>query len=396
MHIGFLIPTSLEADNVPPSVYGISAIGYGAGKVAACSAAADLIFNKHCDTIIIWGLAGGLSYKAEVGNIIIGDKVAYRDYNVAPLMDSTGVGWVQEFAENLFVKLDEDLRDKLLIHARNLFPGHTVVSGNICSGDQFINYTPDTQLNRIEEESDAVDMESAAVVHFCHNIDPSIKVGIVRVISDNANVKADIDFNKFLSEFAKMNCELNFLKYCLEDTSFNQFKDAIKTYPDFPTKGVSFKDMWGIFADDKTFHSVCYLMYDHLKNQIPDVKINKVAGIESRGFIIGHELARMLNVPFIPLRKKGKLPGTVISTNATTEYSNVSLEIKIDSLEDDDNVVVVDDVLATGGTLVAAKNLIELSGGKCVYAAVIGKISGLNGTHVLKDNKIPFGYLTEL
>lgn len=396
MNIGFLIPTSLEAQNIPQSIQHITCAGYGAGKVAACSAAADLIFNKHCNTIIIWGLAGGLSCTAEVGTIVVGDKVAYRDYNIAPLMDSTGVGWVQEFAENLFVKLDEDLRDKLLIHARNLFPGHTVMSGTICSGDQFVNYTPDTQLNRIEEESDAVDMESAAVVHFCHNIDPSIKVGIVRVISDNANVKADIDFNKFLSEFAKMNSELGGLKYCLEDTNFGQLKNAIKTYPDFPVKGVLFKDMWDIFADDKIFHSVCYLMYDHLKNQIPDVKINKVAGIESRGFIIGHELARMLNVPFIPLRKKGKLPGTVISTTATTEYSNVSLEIKIDSIEDNDNVVVVDDVLATGGTLIAAKNLIELNDGKCVCAAVIGIISKLNGINILKDNNITCTYLIDL
>lgn len=393
MHIGFLIPTDLEANNIPQSIQHITCAGYGAGKVAACSAAADLIFNKHCDTIIIWGLAGGLSDRAQVGTVIVGDKVAYRDYNIAPLMNSTGIGWVQNFAENIFVDLDSDLRDKLVEKLSILFPDNKILTGNICSGDQFVTYTQDTELNRVEKESDAVDMESAAVVHFCHNL--NVKVGIVRIISDNANKHADIDFNKFLAEFARMNQQLDTLKYYVEDANTSSIKAAIKTYPDFPVKGVSFKDLWPIFSDKELFNKSCYLLYDDLKYQVSQ-PITKVVGIESRGFILGHELSRMLNVPFVPLRKKGKLPGTVISTDATTEYSNVSLEVQIDSIEDNDNVVVVDDVLATGGTLLAAKNLIELNGGVCVHASVIGLIGGLHGIDILKENKITFTYLVEL
>ncbi|MBO4632185.1 MAG: 5'-methylthioadenosine/S-adenosylhomocysteine nucleosidase, partial [Lentisphaeria bacterium] len=208
MRIGFLVPTDLESKNLHQKNEHVTCAGYGAGKVAACSAAAELVFDKYCDTIIVWGLAGGLSRRVNINDIVIGSRVAYRDYNISPLFNSTGVGWVDHFSENVFVELDPGLRSMLKEQVRKVFPDRNVLDGTICTGDQFVEFKPGDSLNRVERESDVVDMESAAVVHFCHNLKRKVKVGIVRVISDNADHNANLDFNAFLNAFGEMNGKL--------------------------------------------------------------------------------------------------------------------------------------------------------------------------------------------
>lgn len=403
MRVGFIVPTELEAVNFNVYNKHVSCVGYGAGKVAACSAAATLIFEKKCDTIIVWGLAGGMSERVSVNDIVIGESVAYRDYNIAPLMNSTGLGYVPGFSENgSWVALDKELNGNLTAVLKETFKGRNVVSdGKICTGDQFVQHSSRETCNDIEKEADAVDMESAAVVHFCENLNKfsgmNLKVGIVRVISDNADHSAHVDFEKFLKEFSELNKDIYFVrKTLLEKTwDLSDIDAAIKDYQGFPTKGVLFKDIWGIMKDRKVFECVCYKMYDLFNIEFNGAKITKVAGIESRGFLFGFEIAKMFGVPFVPVRKAGKLPGEVFGEEYNTEYSITKLEIQKESFEPIDKVLLVDDIVATGGSLVAAKKAIEKTGASCRHCLTFGRIKTLDCDRALRDNGLFATYLKD-
>ena len=398
MRIGFIIPTDLESANLNHLNEHVTCAGFGAGKAAACAAAAKLVFEKHCDTIIVWGLAGGLSHRVNVGDIVVGSSVAYRDYNIYPLCGSTGLGWVWNFAEKSpFVELDAELRQMLATQLRKLFPDHRILEGKVCSGDQFVELKPGDTRNRVEAEADIVDMESTAVAHFCHTLDRNIKVGIVRVISDNADHNANVDFKAFLSSFHEMNSKLYQLRSGLigEDGD-REILDAIQDYPDFPVKGVLFKDIWGILYDRDVFDGACHKLYDLFNTRHPDAAITKVAGVESRGFIFGFELAKLFGVPFVPLRKRGKLPGDVVSHTYKTEYSESCLEGQRAAFASGDRVLLVDDIIATGGSLLAAQNVIKQCGAKCGYCLALGQISGLDGAKLLDSHGISATYLLEL
>ncbi len=399
MRIGFIVPTDLESRNLPAENAHVTCAGRGAGKVAACSAAADLIFNKHCDTIILWGLAGALSPELRVGDIVIGSRVAYRDYNVYPLLGSTGVGWVAGFSENLFAELDPSLRASLKKHLSRLFPERNICEATICSGDQFVSLKPGDEKNRIEKESDAVDMESVAVAHFCQSLNRGIKVGIVRVISDNADHNAGVDFKSFLDSFAEMNGKMFELRRgLLADcpAEADEILGAIQDFQDSPVPGVLFKDIWGILRDRNTLESACYRMYDKFHLENPGKTVTKVAGVESRGFIFGAALAGMFGVPFVPLRKKGKLPGEVLSDTYKTEYSESTLEAQKAAFRADDRVLLVDDIIATGGSLLAARNVIRKCGAECTCCLALGQIRTLDGTGFLRKNGMSVTYLLDL
>lgn len=389
MRAGFIVPTSLEANNFNKYDLHVSSIGYGAGKAVAEHAAADLIFNKKCDTIIVWGLAGGLSERVKVGDIVIGESTAYRDYNIAPLMNSNGLGYVQGFAENTpWATLDRELNNLLRKALEETFPNNRIITdGKICTGDQFVQHISRDKYNEIEKNADAVDMESMAVVHFCENINihsnKNIKVGIVRVISDNADNDAHTGFDAFLKSFSDMNSKSFDIRQFLLEKGWNndmaEILGVVKDYNDFPRKGVLFKDIWGVFKNHTIFDNVCHKMFDLFNIYCCDIKITKLAGIESRGFILGYELSRMFGVPFVPVRKAGKLPGTVSGEEYKTEYSSTKLEVQNDMFYRNDNVLLVDDILATGGTLIAAKKAIEKTGAACNHSIVFGRIAALNG-----------------
>lgn len=386
MRIGFIVPTEFESVNLPELNSHVTCAGVGAGKAAGCAAAAKLIFDKHCDTIIIWGLAGALSNRVHVGDIVVASQVAYRDFNIAPLSNSTGVGYVADFAENVFVGLDKNLHSLLTAELKKIFPDRNVMDGIACSGDQFTQFAPGEERNRVEAKADTVDMESAAVAHFCHLIDPKIKVGIIRIVSDNADHNANIDFTAFLNSFAQMNGKLFELRQALlADSDNSEITSAIIDYPDFPVKGVLFRDIWGIICDQEIFNSACNKLFDLFNTKYPNAGITKIAGIESRGFIFGFELAKIFGVPFVPLRKKGKLPGEVVADTYQTEYSESCLEGQKSAFTDDDNVLLVDDIIATGGSLLAARNVIIKCGAKCRHTLALGLIDGLKGVELLES-----------
>ena len=160
-----------------------------------------------------------------------------------------------------------------------------------------------------------------------------------------------------------------------------QIKNAVRDVADFPAKGVIFKDITPLLSDMNLYNKIIDALADNFINK----GITKVAGLESRGFIFGISLAQKLNVPFVPIRKEGKLPYKKISVDYQLEYGKATVEIHEDAVTENDNVLIVDDLLATGGTAKAAISLIKKLKGKVAACAFVIELSFLNGKDSLKD-----------
>lgn len=157
-------------------------------------------------------------------------------------------------------------------------------------------------------------------------------------------------------------------------------KSKIRTIPDFPKKGIMFRDITPLLADAAAFREVIRQFLSHYK----DRGITVVASAESRGFIFGSVLAYELGIAFVPLRKPGKLPFRKIRQEFQTEYSTDAFEIHEDAIRKGDKVLIVDDLIATGGTSKAAASLVEKLGGKVAGFAFLIELSFLNGRKKLE------------
>ena len=134
-----------------------------------------------------------------------------------------------------------------------------------------------------------------------------------------------------------------------------EYNKFIRNIPDFPKKGIVFKDITPLLSNKKSYNS----LMNAIKTRYKDYKIDKVVGIEARGFILGSALAILLNCGFTPIRKKGKLPFKTFSETYDLEYGKDTLEIHKDAFNKNDNIIIVDDVLATGGTIKASFKLLQ-------------------------------------
>jgi len=161
-------------------------------------------------------------------------------------------------------------------------------------------------------------------------------------------------------------------------------KDSIRTVPDWPVKGVMFRDITTLLQNPASLRAACDLLYDHYKT----MNIDKIVGIDARGFIFGAVLAYKLNIGFVPVRKKGKLPHKTISAEYSLEYGSDIVEMHEDALEKGEKVVLVDDLIATGGTIAAAAALVEKLGGEIIECAFIIELPDLRGREKIKNHKI--------
>jgi len=152
-------------------------------------------------------------------------------------------------------------------------------------------------------------------------------------------------------------------------------KSVIRTIPNWPKRGVMFRDITTLLKDAKAFNYVVEKFYERYKN----IDIDLVAGIESRGFIFGGALASRLHKGFIPIRKEGKLPHKTEKESYELEYGRATVEVHVDAIPNGAKVRLVDDLIATAGTLVAAIGLIEKLGGEVVECAVIIELPDLHG-----------------
>lgn len=161
-------------------------------------------------------------------------------------------------------------------------------------------------------------------------------------------------------------------------------KDYVRSIPDFPSKGIIFRDITTILQDKDALK----LAIDEMQKSLENVDFDVVVAAESRGFILGMPIAYNLNKAFVPIRKKGKLPYETISESYNLEYGTATLEIHKDSIKPGQKVVVIDDLIATGGTIEAMIKLVERLGGKVVKVTCLIDLPDLKGKERLKNYDI--------
>jgi adenine phosphoribosyltransferase len=160
----------------------------------------------------------------------------------------------------------------------------------------------------------------------------------------------------------------------------NTVKDYIRTIVDFPHEGILFRDVTTLFADARGFR----MAIDQLLTPYAGMRIDKVVGLEARGFILGGAVAHQLSCGFVPIRKKGKLPGRTIAQGYTLEYGEAVMEVHDDALQAGEKVLLVDDLLATGGTAEAGIKLVERLGAEVIGCAFVVDLPDLGGRRKLE------------
>lgn len=158
-------------------------------------------------------------------------------------------------------------------------------------------------------------------------------------------------------------------------------KSVIRTIPDYPKPGIMFRDITTLLTDARGFRRAV----DELVQPLAGAKIDKVAGIEARGFILGGAIAHQLSVGFVPIRKKGKLPFETMSESYELEYGVDEVEIHVDAIEKDDRILLVDDLIATGGTAGAAIKLLERAGAVIELCSFVVDLPELGGAAKLRE-----------
>lgn len=163
-----------------------------------------------------------------------------------------------------------------------------------------------------------------------------------------------------------------------------KLEEYVRTIPDFPEEGIMFRDVTSVIQDKDGFK----MAVDSMMENIKDIDFDVVVGLESRGFIFGAPIAYNLDKPFVLVRKKGKLPCETIEESYDLEYGSAIVEMHTDSIKTGDKVVIVDDLIATGGTCEAAIKLVERLGGKVVALDFLIELEGLNGREKLKGYEV--------
>jgi adenine phosphoribosyltransferase len=159
------------------------------------------------------------------------------------------------------------------------------------------------------------------------------------------------------------------------------FKQHIRVVPDFPQPGISFKDITTLLNDGEKYR----MAINEIKDMISHLKIDLIAGPEARGFVVGAPLAYALGVGFVPIRKKGKLPFSTIDVNYGLEYGQDTLSMHTDAIKPGQNVLIADDLLATGGTICSSIELVQKLGGNVIGTAFMIELAELHGRDKLKD-----------
>ena len=386
----------------------------GVGKVNASVCAQLMIDKFSISALIHTGVAGALNPSLNISDIVISKQSMHHDMDARPLGFERGripFSNMKAFkaADHLVELASSSARDSHL----------ESIEGTMLTGDQFIADPNAVLALRKELGGECVDMESAAVAHTCtlNNV-PHV---IIRSISDKADFSASSDFAKTCSTAAKnsfmlvgaMASKLALVeKDATSKTAINEkdilapklavkekdtlasklaikentsaskiyLKGKIRTVPHWPKQGVMFRDITTLLKDREGFAGVLGTLSERYKGEGIDV----VVAIESRGFIIGGALAHKLGIGFVPIRKKGKLPSKTVSATYSLEYGTDTIEIHEDAICRGDRVLLVDDLIATGGTALAACELVKKLGGSIIECCFIIDLPELGGRKKLE------------
>ena len=166
--------------------------------------------------------------------------------------------------------------------------------------------------------------------------------------------------------------------------SCEYIKSKVRSIPNWPIKGVIFRDITTLLQDPKAFKEICQIFYNRYANQ----KVDRIVGIDARGFLFGSVLAVELGIGFVPIRKNGKLPYKTISESYTLEYGEETIEIHEDAIDRGDRIVIIDDLMATGGTIAASAALVEKLGGDILECAFVIELPDLKGREKMGDRNL--------
>ncbi len=174
-------------------------------------------------------------------------------------------------------------------------------------------------------------------------------------------------------------------------TAADYIKSHIRTVPDWPSAGVQFRDITPLLSNPRVFR----VLIDQFVHRYFDAKPTAIAGLDARGFIIGSVLAYELNIGFIPIRKKGKLPFTTVEETYELEYGSATVEMHTDAVKPGDRIVLIDDLIATGGTMMAGAKLLQRLGALVVEGAAIVDLPELGGSQRLQQSGLPLFTLVD-
>ena len=172
---------------------------------------------------------------------------------------------------------------------------------------------------------------------------------------------------------------------CANPSPVETIRAHIRTVPDWPAPGVQFRDITPLLSTPRVFR----VLIDEFVHRYFDVKPDAIAGLDARGFIIGSVVAYELNIGFVPIRKKGKLPFTTVQESYELEYGSATVEMHTDAVKPGDRVVLIDDLIATGGTMMAGRRLLERLGATVVEGAAIVDLPELGGSARLRAAGLP-------
>ena len=170
-------------------------------------------------------------------------------------------------------------------------------------------------------------------------------------------------------------------------------RDHIRTVPDWPAPGVQFRDITPLLQNPRVFR-VLIDQFVH-RYMAPELRPDVVAGIDARGFFLGAVVAYELNIGFVPIRKKGKLPYATVAESYELEYGSATVEIHTDAVQPDNRVLLIDDLIATGGTMMAGKRLLEKLGARVIEGAAIVDLPELGGSTALRATGLPLFTLVD-
>ncbi len=170
----------------------------------------------------------------------------------------------------------------------------------------------------------------------------------------------------------------------MADDIIAKLRAAVRDVPDFPKPGIVFKDITPLLSDGALFRNAIDLFLERCRS----LKIDKIVGIDARGFLFGSAVAYELGVGFVPLRKKGKLPYKTESATYSLEYGEAAMELHVDAIEPGEKIVLIDDLLATGGTSASAVMLIEKIGGELLEAMFLIELEFLHGRAKLPSTEV--------
>ena len=175
------------------------------------------------------------------------------------------------------------------------------------------------------------------------------------------------------------------------ESALDIIRSHIRTVPDWPSTGVQFRDITPLLSTPRVFR----VLIDQFVHRYFDERPDVIAGMDARGFIVGSVLAYELNVGFVPIRKKGKLPYSTVEESYELEYGSATVEMHVDAVQSGDRVVLIDDLVATGGTMMAGKKLLEKLGAEVIEGAAIVDLPELQGSRRLREAGLKLFTLVE-